>query len=39
MKYRGRGENDQEINGPERREKGGSYEGIKEEKEREMRNL
>lgn len=30
MKYRG--ENDQEINGPERREKGGSYEGIKAEK-------
>lgn len=33
MKYRGRGENDQEINGPVRREKGGSDEGTKEEKE------
>lgn len=33
MKYRGRGENDQEINGPVRRGKGGSHEGIKEEKE------
>lgn len=33
MKYRGTGENDdQEINGPGRREKEGSYEGIKEEK-------
>lgn len=32
MKYRGTGENDQEINGLGRREKGGSYEGIKEEK-------
>lgn len=31
--------NDQEINGPGRREKEGSYEGIKEEKKREMRNL